>query len=245
MLKIMILGATSAIAHETARNFAKDGAEFFLVARDVDKLQAVATDLLAHGAKQTITSIVDMNDTDRHASLLDEAITELCGLDALLISYGTLGNQAESEASYAVARQELETNFLSTVSFLTVSAGFFEKQRRGVIAVVTSVAGDRGRASNYVYGTAQAAKIAFLSGLRNRLAKSGVTVLTIKPGQTDTPMTADMEKGLLWAQPSTVGLDIYKAMRRGDDVLYTPFFWRYIMMIILHIPERVFKRLSL
>lgn len=245
MLKIMILGATSAIAHETARNFAKDGAEFFLVARDQDKLMSIVGDLQAHGAKKVITSVVDMNDTDRHAGLIDEALTELCGLDAVLLSYGTLGDQAASEASYDVARQELETNFLSTVSFLTVIANVFEKQRRGVIAVVTSVAGDRGRASNYVYGTAQAAKITFLSGLRNRLAKSGVTVLTIKPGQTDTPMTAHMDKGLLWAQPSTVGRDIYNAMRKQQDVLYTPFFWRYIMGIILHIPEQIFKRLSL
>ncbi|MEO0561883.1 MAG: SDR family oxidoreductase [Chloroflexota bacterium] len=245
MLKIMILGATSAIAHATARNFAAEGARLYLVGRNEAKLATLRDDLLAVGAKQAEIAVHDLNETSRHASLIDEAMTALGGLDALLVSYGTLPDQSEAEKSYEAAYQAFETNFLSTMSMLTVAANFFERQRRGVIAIVSSVAGDRGRASNYVYGSAKAAKSAFVSGLRNRLSASGVRVVTIKPGLVDTPMTADMPKGLIWAQPEQVGADIYKAMKSGRDVVYTPFFWRYIMAIIRILPEPIFKRLSL
>jgi decaprenylphospho-beta-D-erythro-pentofuranosid-2-ulose 2-reductase len=245
MLKIMILGATSAIAHETARNFARDGAQFFLVARNTDKLNAISSDLQAFGAGQVACATVDLNDTSAHAGLIDSALGALGGLDAVILCYGTLPDQPAVEKDYDAAVREFQTNFLSSMSFLTVAGNFFEKQRRGVITVVSSVAGDRGRASNYVYGSAMAAKTAFVSGLRNRLARSGVQVVTVKPGLVDTPMTADMKKGLIWADASTVGQDIYTAMKQGRDVVYTPWFWRYIMTIIRLIPERIFKRLSL
>lgn len=245
MLKILVLGATSAIAHETMRCFARDGAEFFLVARHTDKLAAIEKDLLAQGAKRVLTAIADLNDVSGHADLLNHAHEALNGVDALFMAYGTLGDQAASQASVEVTLQELHTNALSSIAFLTIAANYFERQRRGVIAVITSVAGDRGRASNAIYGTAMAAKSTFLSGLRNRLAKSGVHVLTIKPGQVDTPMTAHMRKGVIWAQPADVGKDIYKAMKNRRDVLYTPWFWRWIMVIIRLLPEPIFKKLNL
>lgn len=245
MQKMLILGATSAIAHETARNFARDGAAFYLVARHAEKLSAIRQDLMALGASHAEIALVDMNDTDRHASLLEEAQAALGGLDVVFVCYGTLGDQAKSAASVEVTMQELQTNFTSVVSILTLVANHFEHQRRGVIAVVTSVAGDRGRGSNYIYGTAMAAKNAFLSGLRNRLYASDVQVITIKPGQTITPMTAHMKKGLLWVKADVVGRDIYRGMKKGHDVIYTPFFWRLIMWIIIHIPEPIFKRLKL
>ena len=246
MRKIMVIGATSAIAHETARCFAKDGAEFFLVARNEEKLQVNVDDLLAFGAKKVDICVLDMNDTERHAGLINDAQTAMGGLDAMIVSYGTLGDQAGSEGSVDVMMSELQTNFLSQASLLTHAANFFEKQRRGVIAVVSSVAGDRGRGSNYAYGTAMGAKTVFLSGLRNRLAKSGVHVVTVKPGFTDTPMTAEFDKGgFLWASAAQVGRDIYNGMKKGHGVVYTPFFWRYIMLIIRLIPEPIFKRLNL
>ncbi|MBZ0308192.1 MAG: SDR family NAD(P)-dependent oxidoreductase, partial [Anaerolineae bacterium] len=141
--------------------------------------------------------------------------------------------------------REININFLSTVSILTPLANIFEQQKRGVIAVISSVAGDRGRGSNYIYGTAMGAKSIFLQGLRNRLAKSNVTVLTIKPGFVDTPMTAHLKKNPLYASPRTVGKAIYKAMKTERDILYVPFFWMFVMMIIRNIPERIFKKLSL
>ena len=245
MLKMMIVGATSAIAHETARHFAKDGATFFLVARNETKLNAVADDLTAYGAASTHCVVQDMNAMDQHERLFAQAVMDLDGLDVLFIAHGTLGDQPHCETDFDAALQEINTNFASTASLLTIAANHFEKERRGVIAVVSSVAGDRGRATNYVYGTAMAAKTAFLSGLRNRLATSGVQVVTIKPGLVATPMTAGMPQSALFASAEKVGADIYKGLKQGRDVIYTPFFWRYIMLIIRAMPEPIFKRLKL
>jgi short-subunit dehydrogenase len=173
------------------------------------------------------------------------AVAALGGLDAVLIAHGTLSDQAACQQSVELTMRELNINFLSVVSLLTLLGNHFEQQRRGVIAVISSVAGDRGRGSNYVYGTAKAGVSAFLQGLRNRLAKVGVQVLTIKPGLVDTPMTAHLKKNRLYSPPSVVGEGIYHAMKQGRDVAYLPWFWRYIMLIILHIPELIFKRMSL
>lgn len=144
-----------------------------------------------------------------------------------------------------MAMMELQTNFTTVVSLLTLLANLFERQGRGSIAVISSVAGDRGRQSNYVYGAAKGALTIYLQGLRNRLAKANVHVLTIKPGFVDTPMTRDFKKGLLWVGPDVIARGIVKAIDKRKDVAYLPFFWRYIMFIIKIIPERIFKRLSL
>lgn len=245
MLKMLIIGATSAIANETIKFFAADHAEFFLVARNAEKLNAIAADLKVRGAKRVETCVLDLADLAQHQAMIEQAAAALGGLDAVLIAHGSLGDQAASQASVETTLQELNVNFMSVVSLLTILGNHFEKQRRGVIAVIGSVAGDRGRGSNYIYGSAKAGLDAFLSGLRNRLAKSGVTVLTIKPGQIDTPMTAHLKKSPLFASPVTVGRDIYKAMRSGKDIIYTPFYWRYVMLIISNIPEMIFKKLSL
>jgi short-subunit dehydrogenase len=245
MLKILVLGATSAIAHHTLRHFAADGASLFLVGRDPQKLVTVQQDLQVRGAKQVETYALDLNLLEEHPKLLETAIQRLGGLDAVLMAHGTLGDQQASQASVELTLQELQTNFISAVSLLTLIANYMEGQRRGAIAVISSVAGDRGRASNYVYGSAMAAKTAFLQGLRNRMAKCGVAVLTVKPGFVDTPMTAHVPKNALFADPADVGKRIYQAMKAGQDVIYVPFFWRYIMLIIIHLPEFIFKRLSL
>jgi len=244
-MKIAIIGATSAIAHETARCFASDGAELFLVARSEEKLKAVSDDLTVHGAKQVETFLLDLSDLSRHQELFDKAIITLNGLDILLIAHGTLGNQRKCEVSVEETLKELTTNFTSVVSLLTIAGNYFEQQKRGCIAVISSVAGDRGRQSNYVYGTAKGGVSVFLQGLRNRLAKSGVKVVTIKPGFVDTPMTAAVKKGPLFAKPAVVGRGVYEAMKQGKDVVYLPFFWRPIMLIVKSIPESVFKRLSM
>lgn len=245
MLKIMVLGATSVIAHETTKLFARDGAQLFLVARSEDKLNAVADDLKARGAKSVDIHMMDMNAFDQHQAMLDGAVAAMDGLDAVLVAHGTLGDQAEAEASVDYMIDQINTNFLSTAAFLTLLANYFEAQKRGSIAVISSVAGDRGRGSLYVYGTAMAAKTTFLQGLRNRLSKSNVHVLTVKPGRVNTPMTAHMKSSPLMAEPDKVGQQIYQAMKRRQDILYTPPFWAVVMMIIRNIPERIFKRLGL
>jgi decaprenylphospho-beta-D-erythro-pentofuranosid-2-ulose 2-reductase len=244
-MKIMIIGATSAIAHETAKCFATDHAELFLVARNPEKLQTISNDLKVRGAKSTETYLLDLNNLYRHQQLIQSAIETLGRLDMVLISHGTLADQKLCEQSETKTIEELHTNFTSVISLLTILANYFEQQRHGCIAVVTSVAGDRGRPSNYVYGTSKGAVTIFLQGLRSRLFKSGVTVLTIKPGLVDTPMTASLQKGPLFAQPSKVGQGIYKAMKKRKDIIYLPWTWRPIMLIVRSIPEPIFKRLSL
>jgi decaprenylphospho-beta-D-erythro-pentofuranosid-2-ulose 2-reductase len=245
MQKILIIGATSAIAEATARLFAARGDRLHLLARNRERLETMAKDLKIRGAESVSFDVFDVNDIPGHTALLDAANAALDGIDVALIAHGTLPDQKACEQDFSVALEELNTNAIGTLSLLTHLANRFEQQRHGVIAAISSVAGDRGRQSNYVYGTAKAAVTTFLQGLRNRLSKSGVTVLTIKPGFVDTPMTADFRKGLLWASPERVGHDILKAISASRDVLYTPWFWRPVMTLICSIPERVFKRLSL
>ncbi len=244
-MKLLIAGATSAIAHETARYFAADGAELFLVGRDPEKLAAIQHDLQVRGAKRVVSYALDLNELERHEAMISEAYEALGGLDAVLIAHGTLPDQARVQHNRAETLQEFQTNALSYISLLTILAERFEQQRRGCIAVISSVAGDRGRGSNYVYGAAKGAVSLFASGLRARLSKAGVAVVTIKPGFVDTPMTAHLKKNPLYASPARVGRRIYVAMLKGEDVVYVPWFWRYIMGIIRLIPERLFKRLPL
>jgi short-subunit dehydrogenase len=244
MRHILIVGATSAIAEATARNFAQDGDRLYLVARNPERLAAVANDLKTRGATQVETVAMDANDTARHAELIAQAEAALEGLDTILIAHGTLSDQKACEASFDETRKELQTNCLSAISLLTHVANRFEEQKHGTIVVISSVAGDRGRQSNYVYGTAKAAVTTFLQGLRNRLYRSGVTVITIKPGFVDTPMTAGFRKGPLWVSSENVGWGIYRAIHRKSNVIYLPWFWRFIMIFIEHLPEYIAKRIN-
>jgi len=245
MQKVVIVGATSAIAQATAQRFAQKGAWIYLIGRNAERLTALVSDLKVRGATNVGYGILDVNDMGRHESVLDEAFESLASVDVALIAHGTLGDQKSCERSVAVTLQELNTNLNSVISLLTLLANRFEKQGRGTIAVISSVAGDRGRQSNYVYGTAKGGLSIFLQGMRNRLYRSGVQVLTIKPGFVDTPMTASFKKGLLWASAETVAASIENAIERRASVIYTPFWWRYVMAIIKSIPETIFKRLSL
>ncbi len=244
-MNILILGATSAIAHETAKLFAAEGALLFLVARNKEKLSAVAADLRIRGAQQVEEYPLDLTNIELHQNLIDTAHTNLHGIDTVLIAHGTLSNQEACQQSAKETLTELNTNCMSPISLLTILGNYFECRQQGCIAVITSVAGDRGRQSNYVYGTAKGAVSIFLQGLRNRLSRVGVSVITIKPGFVDTPMTTHLKKNALFASPAKVGHQIVLAIKEGKDVVYIPGFWRPIMAIICRIPERVFKRLSL
>ena len=244
-MRILILGATSALAHEAAKFFAKDGASFVLVARSPYKLETIKNDLSVRGAKEIETIEADLADFARHQEVVEAALKPFAGLDMVLLAYGTLGDQRLCEQDAAVALQEFATNASSVISLLTLLANYFEPQKRGTIAVISSVAGDRGRQSNSVYGAAKGAVTVFLQGLRNRLAKKGVTVLTIKPGMVDTPMTAHMRKGPLFADAKKVGHGIYEAMLKHKDIAYVPGYWRFIMLIIKSIPEAIFKKLNI
>ncbi|WP_159589032.1 SDR family oxidoreductase [Chelativorans xinjiangense] len=245
MRKVLIIGATSAIATAIARLFAQDGDRVFLVARNEEHLKATADDLTVRGASVAGYKSLDVNALDRHKAVLDEAEKALDGIDIALIAHGTLPVQADCERSPGLTAQELQTNAVSTIALLTRLAERMEERRSGRIAVITSVAADRGRQSNYVYGAAKAAVDTFLEGLRQRLHKSGVGVTTIRPGFIDTPMTAGFRKGLLWAKPEAAAKRIHAAIGSGRDVVYVPFFWRWIMLVIRLMPRSLFKRIEL
>jgi decaprenylphospho-beta-D-erythro-pentofuranosid-2-ulose 2-reductase len=244
-ISVLIVGATSAIAQATIRIYAAKSASLYLVARDAEKLSLVAADARLRGAAKVCTRILELNDTNIHADLLREVAQSLPTLDIALIAYGVLGEQAEAEREFAAAEAVLRTNFLSVASLLTHLANAFERRGQGTIAVISSVAGDRGRKSNYVYGASKGALTIFLQGLRARLDRHGVHVLTIKPGLVATPMTAHLKQGLLFASPEKIARGIVSAIERRKDVVYLPFFWRPIMLIIRAVPERIFKRLNL
>lgn len=246
MRRILIIGATSAIAEATARLFAARGDMLFLVARNTDHLQAIATDLNVRGAVRTATATLDVADFSAHQAVIDRAEREFGGLDTVLIAHGTLSDQGACETSVEALRREFDVNALSTMALLTTLANTFETRKSGTLAVISSVAGDRGRQSNYVYGSAKAAVTAFLSGLRQRLAKASVDVLTIKPGFVDTPMTAAIaNKGALWAKPEAIAAGIVRAIDKRRSVVYLPWFWSGIMLVIRHIPEAIFKKIRL
>lgn len=244
-MRILILGATSALAHETAKYFARDGASLVLVARSSQKLQTVSDDLRVRGAKEIQTIEADLTDFARHQEILEAALKPFAGLDLALIAYGTLGDQQLCERDVETTLQEFTTNGTSVIALLTLLANYFEQQGRGCLAVISSVAGDRGRQSNYIYGAAKGAVTVFLQGLRNRLAKQGVSVITIKPGMVNTPMTAHMRKGPLFASPKKVGHGIYTAILKHKEVAYVPGYWRYVMWIIKSIPEPIFKKMNI
>lgn len=245
MKKILIIGATSAIAESTARRWAKQGNRLYLIARNEERLRALSADLTIRGAESTRYGLLDVNDFTRHQAAIDAAIDAMEGIDVVLIAHGTLGSQKACEQDVQLTLQELNTNAISVISLLTHLANRFERQKHGTIAVIGSVAGDRGRQSNYVYGTAKGAVSIFLQGLRNRLHPSGVHVLTIKPGFVDTPMTAAFRKGILWASPDSIARRITKSIDNGSDVIYAPGFWSAIMKVIASLPEPFFKRLKL
>jgi short-subunit dehydrogenase len=245
MKKILIVGAASAIAEHYARLEAAGGGALCLVGRSPGRLQAIADDLRVRGASDVFVSPMDVNEIERHAGMLDEAWARLGGIDVVLLAHGTLPDNAACAADPALALREFATNGSSTIALMAAAAARLEAQGGGTLAVVSSVAGDRGRASNYLYGSAKAAVTAYASGLRQRLHGSGVNVVTIKPGFVDTPMTRNFRKGLLWASPQAVARGIVRAIDRRRAVAYLPWFWWGIMRVITHIPEPVFRRIRL
>ena len=242
---IVIVGATSLVAQHVARVYAGRGARLFLVARNAERLNAVACDLALRGAAKVSTLCLDLDRIDSHGPMLREAAGELGGLDVIFVAYGILGDQAAAEEDFSVAEKIIRTNFVGPASIATVCANHLLEQGRGRLAFISSVAGDRGRGSNYVYGASKAGISAFLSGLRGRLYAHGVVVTDIKLGPVDTPMTAHMKKGLLMAAPQAAAAGISRAIDRGADVAYVPAYWRPVMAVLKALPETVFKRLGL
>jgi short-subunit dehydrogenase len=246
--KIIILGALSAIAEATGRLYAKDGAELVLVGRNADRLARLAEDLTARGAHRCETRVMDLAEVDDPAATIDEMIASTGGaVDIVFVFYGLLGNQKEEERDLRAARRAIRTNFSSAAEWCLAAANRLEEQKRGVLVAVSSVAGDRGRQSNYIYGAAKAGLSTLMEGIAHRLAPSGAHAVLVKLGFVDTPMTAHIEKkGLLWAKPDTVARRLMTiADRPAAPVVYVPGFWRWIMAIIRNIPAPIFHKTKL
>ncbi len=243
--KILVLGATSGIAEACIRLWANRGDALYLVARNADKLAVVAADARTRGASYVGTAVVNLDDTGAHAEMLAHAINAMGGMDVAFLALGVLGEQPDAEKGFAAAGQILHTNFVAPVSLLTWLGNYTAQRKAGTLAVLSSVAGERGRKSNYVYGSSKAGLTAFVDGLRNRIDREGVRVMTIKPGPVKTAMTEGMKGSGKFADVDAVAAALVKAIDRGDDVVYVPGIWRVIMAVIRVIPERVFKKLNL
>jgi len=225
---------------------ARRGCELLLVARSPRRLAALQSDLLVRGSPQVLTYSADLSSIAQHDGTLEFASRMFPEFDTVLLAYGSMHNQQESENSIQILLEELRVDFASAAAILTLFAAELERRRTGCIAAITSVAGDRGHRSNYVYGSAKGGLSLFLEGLRSRLYPAGVRVITIKPGPVQTPMTDGLPHATHFADPQQVARDIVRSLsRRSPDVLYTPRIWRYVMTAVQLIPETVFKRLPL
>jgi short-subunit dehydrogenase len=243
--RVLIIGATSAIARVAARRWAGEGARLFLVARSAERLQATANDLCALGAEAVATRVLDAIDYGSHGAMLHDAWNFLDKVEIVMVAYGVLPDQRKCEEHSAEARAAFEVNAVSAIAILTRVAHRMEEAGSGCIAVLTSVAGDRGRASNYVYGSAKSAVSTFLAGLRNRLHPRGVRVLDIRLGLVDTPMTAHLSKNALYVSPEMVGRRIVRVIEGSNGTVYIPGFWRWIMAVVRAIPDVLFRRFPL
>ena len=204
----------------------------------------MADDLTVRGAAQVATFLLDVTDLDRHDALFSAVTESLGGLDAVLVAHGVLPDQAVCERDVSAMARALMINGVGTAALLTCAANYCEAQGYGCIAVLGSVAGDRGRRSNYVYGASKGMIEVFLQGLRQRLAPTGVRVVTIKPGPVDTPMTEHLPKTRLFARSGYVGAKVYRAMLRRNSVVYIPWFWRWVMLAMRLVPEPIFRRVQ-
>jgi short-subunit dehydrogenase len=243
--RILVLGATSGIAEACCRIWANRGDSLYLVARNADRLAAVAADARTRGASHVDTAVTNLDDTAHHPELLAHAINSLGGLDIAFLALGVLGEQPEAERNFAAANQILHTNFTAPISLLTWLANYTAQRHAGTLAVLSSVAGERGRKSNYVYGSSKAGLTAFVDGLRNRIDRDGVRVMTIKPGPVKTAMTEGMKGSAKFADVDAVATTLVKAIDKGTDIVYVPGIWRIIMAVIRAVPEQVFKKLNL
>jgi short-subunit dehydrogenase len=244
--RILIIGATSAIAQHCARLWASESARFFLVARTESRLEPVTRDLVARGASGVSHATLDVLDHASHEATMSRAFESLGDCDIVLIAHGVLPDEKECAANPAQATRQFNINATATISLAALAAAHLRKQGHGTLAVISSVAGDRGRPSNFHYGAAKAAVSTYCDGMRASLKGTGVNVVTIKPGMVATPMTAGMPlpKALV-ASPEKVARDIVRGIARGAATVYTPWWWGWIMLVIKSIPESIFVRMKL
>ncbi len=243
MNTVLIIGAKSDIATALAHAYAKNHSNLMLAARKVETLQNVARDLHIRYRVEVTLHELDITDTISHRTFYESLTPKPQGV---IIASGYMCEQKIAQQSLEKTLETINVNFTGAVSLLNTIANDFEARQSGFIVGISSVAGDRGRATNYIYGAAKAGFSTYLSGLRNRLYESNVHVMSVKPGFVHTKMTAKMTlPAILTADPHEVAEDILNAQQRGVNVLYSKWIWRYIMGIITCIPESLFKKMHL
>jgi short-subunit dehydrogenase len=244
--RVIIVGAQSAIAEAAARRFAEEGARFALLGRDLGRLNEIGDDLRVRGATAVYCAPMDLVVERNPGVRLRECADTLGGVSVVLIAFGALGDQERAESDYLEARRIIDCNFSAAAAWALAAANILERQRSGALMAIGSVAGDRGRRSNYVYGAAKGGLGILMQGLAHRLAQANARAVLVKPGLVDTPMTAAFEKkGLLWSQPEAIARTIHRAAERGGPVVYSPAYWRYVMWLIRALPAFVMHRTKL
>jgi short-subunit dehydrogenase len=241
---VVILGATSGIAEATARLYAQEGASLLLAGRNAGRLAEIATDLKLRGAAQVETEAVDLAAAEP-GQCLGAFAERLGGIDHVLLAYGTMTEQAEAAGSPAKTAEMLTINFTSAAAWALAAAEIFEAQGHGSLVVLGSPAGDRGRRKNFIYGASKAGLATLVEGIAHRFADKGPRAVIVKPGPTDTAMTAGLKaRGARLAPVESVARIVRRAADRGGPVQYAPAKWRLIMRIIREIPAPIFNRLD-
>lgn len=244
MKNILIIGATSSIAENCAKIWAIEKNNFYLTGRNEKKLQELTSELKLKGSQLVMSQIIDMNKINDYPTLVKKIITKFKKIDIVLIAHGSLGDQKDNEQDLTNMMEEINVNALSTVSLLSILANYFEIQKKGSIAVISSVAGEKGRSKNYIYGCSKAMVTTFLSGLRQRLSNKNISVITIKLGMVDTKMTKQFKKNFLWSKPHVVAKKIVSAIKNNDEEVYIPKFWWLIIASIKLLPDKIFKKIK-
>jgi len=242
---ILVFGANSAICHEVLKIYALAGANFFLVGRNQEKLLAINADLIARGGTVVGTASYDFNDWQQHDGCVIEAFERLGNIDIAIVAHGSLPDQVECETSSAAVKACMDDNFVSVAIIVKACAQQLALQGSGTLAVVSSVAGDRGRKSNYTYGAAKAGIDTLIQGLQGRFSGSRVKIINIKPGMIISPMTSEMQHSAIWSTPERVAPAIHRAIAKGRKVCYVPGYWRLIMLIIRWLPTGVLAKLPI
>lgn len=243
MKNVLILGATSDMAQAIAKKYVAEGWSLTLAALEKDLLVPIAGDLAVRSGAEIQTLEFDATDFSSHRNFYESLINKP---DVVIAAFGYMSDQIEVRSNEEDIRRTIDINFTGMATMLSVIADDFEQRGSGAIAAISSVAGDRGRQSNYIYGSAKAGLSAFMSGLRNRLAEKGVHVMTVKPGFARTRMTENLElPAALTASPEQIADAVYQGLEKKRNVLYTLWMWQWIMLIIKHIPEFIFKKMKM
>ena len=244
-MNILIIGATSAIARSVSRLYAAENMRLCLLGRDEKRLNEAAADLRIRGAGAVETLTYNAEKTNGHSMVIDSAIEFLGSIDIALICHGQLPSQKDCQESYEKAEAAIRVNGLSVISLCTQIVNQLRIQKEGLLAVITSVAGERGRQPNFIYGAAKSMVSTYLEGLRGSLLNDNIHVVDVRPGLVDSPMTSKFKKGPLWSSPESIATTIFQGIHKKKHTIYAPFYWRFIMLLVCIIPEFIFKRIKI